>query len=216
MKKVLMLLAATTLLAGPAFGAIQGSKHDLKAGGYQTGASTETCVYCHTPHGADTSVSKAPLWNRDLTGIAVSAVYAGANLNSTITTATADATDALLCLSCHDGASMTVGLVNPPNDATFIDPPSGNIPGASSAVLDDDLSNDHPIGFSYNAALVTADGGLNAKAAVEATAGMAGALSYDTDKMWCSSCHDVHDDTNAPFLRVSNAGSGLCTTCHNK
>jgi len=78
MKKVFVLLAATTLLAGPAFGAIDGSKHDLAS--YQTGTSTETCVYCHTPHGADTTVTNAPLWNRDISAVSVSAVYAGANL----------------------------------------------------------------------------------------------------------------------------------------
>ena len=32
----------------------------------------------------------------------------------------------------------------------------------------------------------------------------------------CASCHDPHSTTNPTFLRVSNAGSGLCLTCHTK
>jgi predicted CXXCH cytochrome family protein len=31
----------------------------------------------------------------------------------------------------------------------------------------------------------------------------------------CSSCHDPHT-TNPLFLRVSNEGSRLCLTCHDK
>lgn len=32
----------------------------------------------------------------------------------------------------------------------------------------------------------------------------------------CASCHDPHSDTNATFLRISNAGSAVCLTCHVK
>jgi predicted CXXCH cytochrome family protein len=32
----------------------------------------------------------------------------------------------------------------------------------------------------------------------------------------CASCHDPHSSTNATFLRVSNAQSAVCLTCHNK
>jgi len=30
----------------------------------------------------------------------------------------------------------------------------------------------------------------------------------------CGSCHNVHNNTNTPFLRISNVNSALCTTCH--
>ena len=36
------------------------------------------------------------------------------------------------------------------------------------------------------------------------------------DQVECASCHDVHDDTNEPFLIESNAGSAICVDCHNK
>lgn len=32
----------------------------------------------------------------------------------------------------------------------------------------------------------------------------------------CASCHDPHTSTNATFLRVSNASSGVCLSCHVK
>ena len=32
----------------------------------------------------------------------------------------------------------------------------------------------------------------------------------------CASCHDPHSDTNATFLRISNAASAVCLTCHVK
>lgn len=32
----------------------------------------------------------------------------------------------------------------------------------------------------------------------------------------CGSCHDPHNTTNGTFLRISNAGSAVCLTCHNK
>lgn len=32
----------------------------------------------------------------------------------------------------------------------------------------------------------------------------------------CGSCHDPHSSANPTFLRVSNAGSAVCLTCHNK
>ncbi len=32
----------------------------------------------------------------------------------------------------------------------------------------------------------------------------------------CGSCHDPHSTTNTPFLRVSNANSGVCLACHDK
>lgn len=38
----------------------------------------------------------------------------------------------------------------------------------------------------------------------------------DLPRVECASCHDPHNTTNGTFLRRTNAGSGLCLTCHNK
>jgi len=218
MKKVLVLAAAALLFAAPAMAAISGTAHDLSTAGAGT---DELCVFCHTPHGGQTG-GIAPLWNRSATTTAGS-VYQNASLTAAaaaVTVADVDATDAALCLSCHDGASMNAVLINEPNAATMNYAALGNIPGTSNALLLDGangLSNDHPIGFDYVAA-AGADLELDSKGNVEGKPGMAGALTYGGgNDMWCSSCHDVHGVAGvATFLRVSNAGSNLCLSCHIK
>lgn len=216
MKKVLILTALLALVATSSFAAIANTKHDLSSGSSATlkGTSNEICVYCHTPHGA-AAVGTAPLWNR---GAAVAATdfynNPAGTMDATVSLALTNATDAGLCLSCHDGSAITQALTNPPN--TGIAAFSINVGAAAN--LDTDLSNDHPIGFDYSAALVTADGELQSKANVQAVAGMTDALSYGGgNDMWCSSCHDVHGVAGvSTFLRMANTGSALCTTCHVK
>jgi len=211
MKKVLVLVAAFALFAAPAIAAVSGTKHDMNVFSGKTGDSTEICVYCHTPHGANMSVLKAPLWNRGVAE-ATGNTYAGLDLEVTTTLAEVNATDAPLCLSCHDGASLTATLTNPPNvgTTTIVNNLTGN------ANIGTDLSNDHPIGFNY-VTVQTSDLEIQLKANAEGITGMTGALSYGAgNDMWCSSCHDVHDNTNGTFLRVNNAGSNLCLACHIK
>jgi predicted CXXCH cytochrome family protein len=110
-----------------------------------------------------------------------------------------------LCLSCHDG---TVAI-----DAYGGSSGTTNMTGA--AKIGTDLRNDHPVSFTYNAALATADGGLvtpNSASKVDA----AGIVPLFSSKLECASCHDAHDNTYGSFLRMNNAGSALCLTCHNK
>ncbi|MDH5534775.1 MAG: cytochrome c3 family protein [Betaproteobacteria bacterium] len=41
--------------------------------------------------------------------------------------------------------------------------------------------------------------------------------AFNLPSVECASCHEPHNGTgNATFLRVSNAASALCTTCHSK
>ena len=54
------LLLTLTSLSVTA-GTITNSAHDFTTKGWNT--TGEICVVCHTPHGADTSVTVAPLWN---------------------------------------------------------------------------------------------------------------------------------------------------------
>lgn len=201
MKKILVMAALAALVATSASAAILGTAHDLSA--YAT-ASSETCVFCHTPHGADTTVALAPLWNRSTQN--ATAVYVGADMEAPQNLTAVNATDAPLCLSCHDG-SVGETLVNEPNagatDATAY------VFSSATANLGTDMSNDHPVGMDYATAQAT-DGEL----VDEADAAVA-PLLFAGD-MWCSSCHDVHTDALPTFLRISNANSALCTTCHIK
>jgi predicted CXXCH cytochrome family protein len=107
-----------------------------------------------------------------------------------------------LCMSCHDG---TVAIGN------FGTITSDNHLVTGKSLIGTNLSNDHPIGFTYDAALVSADPGL-----VSPTTVVTAGLPLFSSKMECSTCHGVHDNTNAPFLRKTNASSALCLTCHIK
>lgn len=175
----------------------------------------EVCVYCHTPH---TGSISAPLWNRTFS----SATYNmyDANHSSTIDM-NVDAQPSgtsLACLSCHDG---TIGLdvvVNAPNayggSVPGSTPGTNTMPASSNALLDTDLRNDHPISVVYDPAQ---DPAFNSAASVRA-AGVK--LFVDPtslgEKVQCASCHNPHNNTNSPLLRVNNSGSSLCLTCHIK
>ena len=216
--KKLMVVLAMLLIATPAIaGSIIDSKHDLSSGSATTGpkavaaGTNEVCVFCHTPHNAG-AAGFAPLWNR--TTINATAYYTGVQLDATITLASVNASDAPLCLSCHDGASLTDALVNPPNVSAT--PLSGvtNIANAN-ANLGTDLRNDHPVGFDYTAVETPADTGIDTQA--NAIGKVSGISFYNGgNDMWCSSCHDVHDPTNGSFLVTKNTASQLCLACHLK
>lgn len=81
--------------------------------------------------------------------------------------------------------------------------------------LGTDLRNDHPVSFTYDATLASADGHLVMP--VSASWVDAGhKVPLFNSKLECASCHDVHDDSNSPFLRKNNVGSALCLSCHVK
>ncbi|RMF45533.1 MAG: hypothetical protein D6751_07200 [Deltaproteobacteria bacterium] len=233
MKKVLILLVAAALLASPAFGAVRNSKHDLSSS--STGASIksdnvdEVCVFCHTPHAGITG-KLAPLWNRTAASTTLNAtdLYNSVTLEAgskpSAVSTEVNNSDAPLCLSCHDGASLAGGLANPPasngnNQPTF----TGTDTVTGDADIMDGtaaLTNDHPIGMDYS----VVDGTDNGGASFQDESGTAPNLKvgslplYGTNGvMWCSTCHDVHNEgAGQPFLNISNAGSALCTTCHVK
>jgi predicted CXXCH cytochrome family protein len=91
--------------------------------------------------------------------------------------------------------------------------------GGTSGV---DLTDDHPIGFSYSAVLTepTHAAGLWSVLQVGTNSAQRVKLFGSTNKVECSSCHDPHvdntDGTQKPFLVMPNAGSALCLSCHNK
>ena len=158
MKKISLLTIGLLLLAVPVFAVIADTAHDLSSANTNgSGSNTnESCVFCHTPHGAG-SAGSAPLWNRTAGDFAgVSDVYGDptGTMDSVTTTTNADGSDAALCLSCHDG-TIANSLTNPPNSlgATPL-AVTATVTGAANIGLD--LSNDHPIAISY----ATAGAGL--------------------------------------------------------
>lgn len=152
----------------------------------------------------------------------------------------------LMCLSCHDGitgiavqeptnplspqsllergaGSPTIALVsasysNRLGDIFFGDPymggwranigelvPSSYVPGTSRI----NLSNDHPVSFAWAAGIP----GIKTNAPTDARLRLFGSQQ----RMECSTCHNVHDNaTFPPFLVMSNSGSAMCFSCHDK
>jgi len=92
-------------------------------------ATTEICVFCHTPHGGDNTAA-VPIWNRKLNNPDVYIRY------SDLGSSTFDATEvpigsvSIACLSCHDGGQAIDSLINAPGSGGFTDP-GGNFPYGS-------------------------------------------------------------------------------------
>lgn len=185
------------------FGQITGSAHDFSSATWNTG--DQICIVCHTPHNAITSPD-APLWNHELTATTFT-LYTSPTLDAADLGQPAGAS--LLCLSCHDGTIALENFGGTTGGTHFI---------SGDALIGTDLSNDHPISFTYDAALATADGGLFDPATVNS--GLGGTIAEDmlfAGQMQCASCHDVHNSAGiAHLLRMSNAASALCLTCHDK
>jgi hypothetical protein len=137
---------------------VVGSKHDFTAGGSAqatTGETDQVCVFCHTPHGADTA-APVPLWNKVLTPGTAYQRY------SVLATPTFDSEEApvgsvsLACLSCHDGTQAMDVVLNSPGSGGY-DPAGAEIDSvaidsmANTPVpnLGTDLSNDHPVSMQY-------------------------------------------------------------------
>lgn len=226
----------TVLLASfgsaPALAAVAGSAHDLSISGSNTAASglrssdqTEICIFCHTPHSALKN-DNIPLWNHALSEAGTYGSYTSPTLNATTNgllsgVTESDAAVSNLCLSCHDGTIAFNNLANPSNarpTSTFAG--TGKMTG--TALLGAGataLSNDHPVNFTYDATLASADGSLTVPGANSVTRAGYGTVTLYGGKVQCASCHDPHtsaDPTGKAFLRVSMDASKLCQVCHTK
>ena len=188
------------LFSNPTWAAITGSKHDFSGKSWNPGG--EICVVCHTPHNAASTI--APLWNHAVT-TATFTLYSSSTLNATMGQ---PAGVSKACLSCHDG---TVAL-------NSFGGTTGSEMITGKPLLGTDLSNDHPVSFTYDTALATADKELANPSS--ASSGLGGTIKADmlfSDKLECASCHDVHNGAGISKLLVkSNSGSALCLTCHTK
>ncbi len=216
-----LLLAASMAQAqvGPAAGAgVKTSSHD--PGIWSFGFEQQVCIMCHAPHNTSTA---GPLWNHALS-VASYTMYSSSSMNATVGAAPGGVSR--LCMSCHDG---TVGILDyggATGGMTLFDAYGCN---DCFAVLGTNLSNDHPIGITYDAALATADGALADPATTDVTIGASktktgkiAALMLTAGKVECTSCHDVHNKYtvtntgNRGLIKVSLVGSALCLTCHTK
>ncbi len=220
MKKALILAVALVLVAASvSFAVISGSKHDLTNTNYFSGATLSACQYCHTPHLRNNpAVTGAPLWNRSLPAANSYTVYGGGQTLGG-TAVGNPGVNSRTCLSCHDGTialgSVLVGNGGTINEATgrpdFI--VNGYLVNVATETgtypyLGTDLSNEHPVGFTFVAG----------RAGVPSMPSWA-KLYNDTasgrsNSFECASCHDPHETTNQPFLRTTK--TTICTDCHSQ
>lgn len=214
------LLLAGMVAGSGALAGISTTKHNLSSSGTGTFKATDTteiCVFCHTPHGANTTAN-TPLWNRNLSGVAAYGVYSNNNsLDSTPGEVAGGSTTTNLCLSCHDGTIALNSLLNYPNPSTSITMAGGVTTLTGSANLGSDLTNDHPVNMTYDSNLVTLDTARNGGVAgLNNPATLTGVKLFANSTVQCASCHDPHTSAQATFLRVTMSASALCTTCHIK
>jgi hypothetical protein len=231
----------------------------------------QVCVYCHTPHGANTDVG-LPLWNRTIKATTYT-TYGSPSLTNT--TVTQPGANSLACLSCHDGQTAVDSVINMPGSGGYLDSQKtsqsnaflntwnnsrgpdatvhvglagaeclachasgAGIVGAGATdftvfAIGTNLNNDHPVGV-----LLPVGDDWNVPAGIKGTTKFFdgdgdGIMDknevrfYSGDRgpeVECASCHDPHgvpsggpgSPFNKSFLRVTDAGSAICLTCHNK
>ncbi len=223
-KQKFILAAFLAFISAASFAqSIVASKHDLSTGGGIANKSTnesQVCIFCHTPH--QKTITATPLWNKNLSAQTTYGVYASSTLNATLTEVGSGGTVSNLCLSCHDGTVAVNSLDNKSSiganptmgTGTELDA-TGKIAAARESMIGTSLTNDHPINFTYDATLATADGGLVSPTSASYV-DAAHAVPLYGGKLQCASCHNPHNNANTAFLRKANSGSALCLTCHSK
>jgi len=161
---------------------IAATKHNLRADGpgenkftaTGTTGATEICVFCHTPHGADTNAA-VPLWNRILPAANTFTTYDQLKTSSLDGNVVAVGSVSLACLSCHDGATAMNTVINAPGSGNYNkttgftmagswaggSQTAGQLTGAVNggiSLIGKDLKNDHPVGIQYAGGGYFADG----------------------------------------------------------
>lgn len=202
----LAIVLAAALPAGAAMPGVGllGSKHDLSAKGpgpVRAESETEVCVFCHTPHKA---LDEGPLWNHALS-TAVYTPYGSSTAKAAVGQPTGSSR---LCLSCHDGTVALGRVASRRKDIAMANGVADRLQGRAN--LGSDLSDDHPVSFTYDHSLTAAKGELHSVETLDRRVRM------DSEgRMQCTACHDPHNNQFGNFLTMDNRESALCTTCHD-
>lgn len=219
----------------PATG-IGGSRHNL--GGFSnriaTGATTEICVFCHTPHHTNTANDIKPLWNRG-TQTATYTAYGSTIGGSSIANTDVGSTT-LACLSCHDGVTTFDNLVNAPGKDglttggasrgyTFWDAQAGSVVSnfitTPRVNIGQSLSNDHPVSVVYSDKVAGLRPTNTTIANINLTADLAvSAASFDNGNLlknlWAIKGYVNQNATIADLLRQTGGQWRVeCSSCHD-
>jgi predicted CXXCH cytochrome family protein len=229
------LLLGTVAMAGtnPGTG-IKGTAHDMSSGGLgaaygnDVGGLDRICIYCHTPHHANPTITDySPLWNHNYSTIASYQTYTNTT-NGEIPGLINEQLNAVigqpgsvskLCLGCHDGSVAVAAYGN----FVAVNPTHNNsgptLAGSSFQIgASGNLQNHHPIGFDYNAVALIDDEIAPSDTMFSNGSGMTIADVLWGNNLECSSCHDVHNtkNTGIKFTWIQDTQSALCLTCHLK
>lgn len=144
-KKILLSLGVVSLLSINLFGVY--GKHSTIGADVDGSDNGEICIYCHTPHGANSDADgPIPIWNKPSTTLifqmygATSGGVAGSTMSGTLTDAK-PGNQTLACLSCHDGVSAMNSVINAPGSGLV---GNGTLQADGSVLIDSHLKKAMP------------------------------------------------------------------------
>ena len=166
----------------------------------------EVCVYCHTPHGANSSAA-APLWNRTVAQRNY-ILYNQDQSTSSTTFASPTATDlkytqpgpnSLTCLSCHDGATAIDSIINMPTQLT-----ATNLRAGYNAAQETTVDNEFLDAWSGNLLRMPGPGDPSDTGEVTSHAGF---NTQDSGSL-CLTCHNPNSlpPFDAPDFQILSIG----------
>lgn len=255
-RKAIRLAGACALLVGmsgmvqDAVAGIANTRHNLSntnnvvGGANRVTDTPDICVFCHTPHNADTSqTDNPPLWNKRLLTGQTYQTYAQMNSASIDGQILPVGSISLACLSCHDGAQAMDNLINAPGsgglDATgggtngrnFVWTGSPRIDAGGAGLLTGiaavgaggDLRNDHPIGIEYcggfTAGTTCRDPDFRAVSTRNVASGNTTVTQYWVDTPAVGTANQRDRTDFILFNRTFAAGAGRpsveCGSCHD-
>jgi len=163
--------------------------------------------------------------------------------NSRIRESSTGEGDAIIAIDFDNPGAIAMGdlwigtLSSYPSNLGAIRDANGKIPSSEAALNGTNLTDDHPIGFSYTAARAEGNKANDLRSIADARDNGLRFFGTNSDRVECSSCHNPHvyygygltggirvelpGATQAykdrtPFLVRDNNGSALCLGCHIK
>lgn len=195
---ILASLLTGLVVSGAAQAQMAGTPHDLGGG---------ICEYCHTP--AISTEPESPLWNLKASAKATFTLYE----SPTIIPATEGQprSISLVCLACHDGVTSHNTLLR---NSEFT--AARDVIGSSTVPDQYGSSDPHPISVVYNRSRSIDFKPVEARKVGNLPLYRSPVSQADFNSIECASCHNPHDASNGRYLRMDNASSALCLTCHDK
>ena len=232
---LVMLMVAIVTSMGfaqkPSKALIANSLHDLRPGFAQYGYNSYAlCNYCHIAHKVAASTYPANigplLWNHSLSSVSAYGVYTS-DIFQTYNTDIADLgplntgayNTSNMCLSCHDG-TVAIASFYDYSDAQALNGKTYGLNGGQVLTMPTDatvkdLTNTHPVNFTYYNAPWIAQAGVRAPAALWSVDG-AGSVPLENGKVQCWTCHDAHNGASPIFEQnfPTQSTGTFCTYCH--